>query len=67
MIEAKINGSSTGLDDKTTIQDYLQAKNYKVERVAVELNGQIVPKSAYEARKIKADDTLEIVSFVGGG
>lgn len=67
MIEAKINGKPTNLADKTTIQDYLQAQNYKIERVAVELNGQIVPRPAYETRKIKANDTLEIVSFVGGG
>ena len=67
MIEAKINGNPTDLAEKTTIQGYLQAHNYKIERVAIELNGQILPKSAYYSQKIKNGDTLEIVSFVGGG
>ena len=34
---------------------------------AVEKNGQIVPKSAYESTVIKDGDSLEVVSFVGGG
>ena len=67
MIEARINGNPTGLAEKTSIRDYLQAQNYKIERVAIELNGQILPKSAYGSQEIKDGDTLEIVSFVGGG
>ena len=67
MIQAKINGQIVDLAEKTTIQQFLQTQNHKTDRVAVELNGQIVPKSAYEQQEIKAEDTLEIVSFVGGG
>ena len=66
-IEAKINGQIVDKEKKTTIQQYLQAQNHKTDRVAVELNGQILPRSAYEQQEIKAEDTLEIVSFVGGG
>ena len=67
MIQAKINGQIVDLAEKTTIQQFLQEQNHKTDRVAVELNGQIVPKSAYEQQEIKSEDTLEIVSFVGGG
>lgn len=67
MIQAKINGQIVDLAEKTTIQQLLQAQNHKTDRVAVELNGQIVPRSAYGQQEIKAEDTLEIVSFVGGG
>ena len=67
MIQAKINGQIVDLAEKTTIQQILQTQNHKTDRVAVELNGQIVPKSAYEQQEIKSEDTLEIVSFVGGG
>ena len=67
MIQAKINGQIVDLAEKTTIQQLLQAQNHKTDRVAVELNEQIVPRSAYEQQEIKAEDTLEIVSFVGGG
>ncbi|MDD6849432.1 MAG: sulfur carrier protein ThiS, partial [Veillonellaceae bacterium] len=67
MIQAKINGQIVDLAEKTTIQQFLQAQNHKTDRVAVELNGQILPRSAYGQQEIKAEDTLEIVSFVGGG
>ena len=42
-------------------------KGYRTNRIAVEKNGQIVPKSAYESTVIKDGDSLEVVSFVGGG
>ena len=40
---------------------------YEHSRVAVELNGEIVPKDAYETRTLKDGDRMEIVCFVGGG
>lgn len=67
MINAKINGQPTDLMENTTLQQYLEAKDCKIDRVAIELNGQIVPKKAYSTQVINTGDTLEIVSFVGGG
>lgn len=37
------------------------------EKIAAELNGNIIPKSEYESVILKDDDVLEVVSFVGGG
>ena len=37
------------------------------KRVAVELNGDIVPKAQYSEIVFKDDDNVEVVSFVGGG
>lgn len=49
------------------LSDYLAEKKYKTERIAVELNGGILPKSQYETTVLKDGDKAEIVSFVGGG
>ena len=44
-----------------------QGKQYQQNRIAVEINGSIIPKSKYQTTILKQNDTIEIVSFVGGG
>lgn len=63
----KINGEPANEMAGKTVMEYLLASGYKRERVAVERNGEIVPKSTYEAVVLKDGDELEVVSFVGGG
>ena len=41
--------------------------NYDCTRIAVEINEEIVPKVCYDATVLKDGDTVEVVSFVGGG
>ena len=62
----KINGESVSAEGKT-LADYLAESGYDVKRVAVELNGDIVPKVAYSQTVLTAGDEVEIVAFVGGG
>ena len=62
-----INGHSIELKSSITIADYLAQNNYKTDRIAVELNYEILPKSVYASTFLKDGDILEIVSFVGGG
>ena len=50
-----------------TVAEYLEGTDYDIRRIAVERNGEIVPKAQYENVKIEDGDTLEVVSFVGGG
>ena len=50
-----------------TVAEYLAATNYDPKRIAVERNGDIVLKSQYGETILKDGDTLEVVSFVGGG
>ncbi len=45
----------------------LESLGYNKNRVAVELNENIVPKSEYESTSLKDGDRVEIVGFVGGG
>lgn len=49
------------------LTDWLAANNYNPARIAVEKNGEIVPKAQYQSTVLQAGDVLEIVSFVGGG
>ena len=62
----KINGESLDIAGKT-IGEYLDTTNYDKKRIAVERNGDIVPKSMYDKAVINEGDTIEVVSFVGGG
>ncbi|MBE7059029.1 MAG: sulfur carrier protein ThiS [Ruminococcaceae bacterium] len=62
----KINGKELNVAGKT-ISDYLKTTNYDTKRIAVERNGDIVPKSQYDETLLQDGDNIEIVSFVGGG
>lgn len=62
----KINGADADVADKSLL-DYLIASNYDPKRVAVERNGDIVPKARYGETVLADGDTVEVVSFVGGG
>ena len=62
----KINGETVNAVGKT-IAEYLTEAGYDIKRIAVEKNGDIVPKSRYEETCLCDGDSIEIVSFVGGG
>jgi len=66
-MEITINGSSHQLAEATTVQQLLQQLTLGEGRIAVELNGEIVPRSQFSARHIQAGDRLEIVQAIGGG
>ncbi len=50
-----------------TLSQYLASTAYDPKRIAVERNGDIVPKSAYADTILQDNDVLEVVNFVGGG
>lgn len=62
----KINGETVAVKGKT-ISEYLSTTAYDPKRIAVERNGEIVPKSCYAEIVIEDGDVIEVVSFVGGG
>ena len=62
----KINGVECDVAGKT-ISDYLAGADYELKRIAVEKNGSIVSKSLYDQTVLEDGDSLEVVSFVGGG
>ena len=62
----KINGLELDAGGKT-IAEYLAATSYSLERVAVERNGEIVHRARYGETVLADGDSVEVVSFVGGG
>ena len=62
----KINGEKLNIAGKTVAQ-YLLTTSYDPKRIAVERNGDIVPKAQYGQTVLQDGDRVEIVSFVGGG
>ena len=63
----KVNGESKELRQGMSLGQFLEQEGYNCSRVAVERNGEIIPKSAYQDTELSDADTLEIVHFVGGG
>ena len=62
----KVNGTELDIAGKT-ILEFLAATEYDPKRIAVERNQDIVFKSQYGDTVLEEGDSLEIVSFVGGG
>lgn len=62
----KVNGEMISVSGKN-ITELLEQINCISNRVAVELNEEIVPKNAYEKTILKDGDCVEVVRFVGGG
>ena len=62
----KVNGELLDLAGKR-ISEYLTTTEYDPKRIAVERNGEIVFKSQYDDVVLQDEDSIEVVSFVGGG
>ena len=62
----KINGEMFDIAGKN-IQECLINAGFDTKRIAVELNGEILPKCQYENTILCNGDCIEVVSFVGGG
>lgn len=62
----KVNGEMKDIAGKT-VSEYLLTTNYKLKRIIIERNGEIIFRSQYDNTVFADGDTVEIVSFVGGG
>lgn len=62
-----VNGTERTVDSATTLQLMLDSLGASVSKFAVELNGEIIPASAYATTGLKEGDRIEIIQFVGGG
>jgi sulfur carrier protein len=67
MISLFINGEPADLPQTMSIAALLEARNLAGKRVAVERNGEIVPKSQHTSVVVANGDRIEIVVAVGGG
>ena len=62
-----VNGKVSELNVPITVKELIAGLGYREDRVAVELNGNIIPRSDYENVYLCSNDSVEIVGFVGGG
>ena len=65
--EVTVNGETTAVAGDSRLSDLLETLGRRPEAVAVELNGEIVPRKEYPERRLAAGDRLEVVHFVQGG
>ncbi|HTL75268.1 MAG TPA: sulfur carrier protein ThiS [Casimicrobiaceae bacterium] len=66
MVTVSVNGVPKSVA-AATVADLVAALGLAGKRIAVERNGEIVPRSRYAQTRIANDDRLEIVGAVGGG
>jgi thiamine biosynthesis protein ThiS len=66
-MEIMLNGERREVPDRITVSGLLELLNIQHQRVAVELNREIVKKDRYGAAAIQQGDSLEVVSFMAGG
>ncbi|MBP6798459.1 MAG: sulfur carrier protein ThiS [Luteimonas sp.] len=66
-MDIQLNGEPLSLAEASTVQALLEAQGLAERRVAVEVNGEIVPRSRHAARALRAGDRVEIVHALGGG
>jgi len=67
MIEFTVNGCTQHCEQPLVISELLQRMALEGKKVAVERNGEIVPRGAHGSTPVADGDRLEIVVAVGGG
>jgi thiamine biosynthesis protein ThiS len=67
VMKLQINGENRDFESSLTLTDLIERLGMKQDRVAVELNRDIVPREQWSETLLKEGDRLEIVHFVGGG
>ena len=66
-IAITVNGKTRTLAAELSRQDLLQDLGMTEGRIAVEVNGNIVPRSQFSSQRISNLDSIEIVQAIGGG
>ena len=62
-----LNGQSLTISDGINLRQLLEEQGLATRRVAVELNGEIIPKSEHANTTLHEHDRLELVHALGGG
>ena len=67
MAKIQINGKKVVIKQNFSVQNVLKKYKLNKKKVAVELNGKILPQNEYKKKNLKNNDKIEIVQFIGGG
>ena len=66
-IKIKLNGKFVKIQDKTTLLVLIKKLKIPINKIAIELNKTIVNKKSLGKIKLKKNDKIELVHFIGGG
>ena len=67
MIQINVNGEKKECPIGTSVSELLESLDIDKRYVAVEVNLKVVPRTQLSEKKLQENDSLEIVTFVGGG
>ncbi len=67
MITVSINGEPRQFSQPISVTAFIEAMGYSGKRIALERNGEIIPRSTFATAQLNDGDKLEIVVAVGGG
>ncbi len=67
MAKIQLNGKKISIRSNLSVKDLIKKYNLKEKKIAIEVNGIIVPNYYYVKKKLKNNDKIEIVQFIGGG
>ena len=66
-IKIKLNGKFTTINENLSLSIFLKELKIPLKKVAIELNQEIIDKNNLKTIKLKKNDKIEIVHFIGGG
>ena len=66
-MQVNVNGAAQKIATASTVQQLLNDLHLDKGRLAIEVNGAIVPRSTFTQRVLQEGDTVEIVQAIGGG
>jgi len=66
-VQVTVNGTHTQIDAALTVAALLAARGETARRVAVALNGEVVPRSLWETTGLTDGDSLEVLAATAGG
>ena len=67
MAKIQLNGKKISINTNFSVRDLVKKYRLKEKKIAIEVNGIILPKQNYSKKKLKNNDKVEVVQFIGGG
>ena len=67
MAKIQLNGKKVIIKSNYSLFDLLKKYKFINKKIAIEYNGEIIPKIKYKTKNLKNNDKVEIVHFIGGG
>lgn len=66
-VSVTVNGECRSAPSGSSLHDLLESLGFAARPVAVEVDGQVVPRGRFADRRLAGGESIEIVTFVGGG